>query len=319
MNKKIFVSIPAWEDTHLVETMEHLLDTAYYPENIVFGLGLNYEKEPDFSKFDNIIKIVRDRDIAEGMPGIVGIREAIRGLIEDEQYFLGIDAHADFELNWDTTLIDDIEELTKNNEKRIISRQATAIVQERKNWKTKWFLSGNFDELDIHGEIVEFDFIPNKDKVNDKYFKNYYISCNFIFAKCSDIKAIQFPGYHRFPFEEPEQSIAVYCQGYDVVAPYADAIVHYAGNDVKYSFPYDEKWWKFVGTDRNNPNHWSRIWIFDDEEMTKEVKKLMIMGKNKYFNFLNYKRSIVDFYNEIGMEQEYWNIRRSVLNSKTYS
>jgi len=260
MNKKIFVSIPAWEDTHLVDTMNHILDTAYYPENIVFGLGLNYKEEPDLSMFNNV-KIVRDKDIAEGQPGIVGIREAIRGLIDDEQYFLGIDAHADFELNWDTCLIEDIEELTKNNEKRIISRQATAVVQGRYNWKTKWIMGGNFDELDFHGEVIEFDSILDKDKINEKYFKNYYISCNFIFAKCSDIKAIEFPSYHRFPFEEPEQSIAVYCQGYDVVAPYADNIVHYAGNDIKYSFPYDERWWKFVGTDRNDPNHWTRIWI----------------------------------------------------------
>lgn len=318
MNKKIFVSIPAWEDTHLIDTMNHILDTAYYPENIVFGLGLNYKEEPDLSMFYNV-KIVRDQDIAEGQPGIVGIREAIRGLIEDEDYFLGIDAHADFELNWDTALIDDIEELTKNNEKRIISRQATANVQGKHNWKTKWIVDGDFDNLDLHGEVVEFDSTLNKDKVNEKYFKNYYISCNFIFAKCSDIKAIKFPSYHRFPFEEPEQSIAVYCQGYDVVAPYADNIVHYAGNDVKYLFPYDERWWKFVGTDRNDPNHWTRIWILDDEEMTKEVKKLMIMGKNKYFNILNYTRSIVDFYNEIDMEENYWKVRRSIINSKTYS
>ena len=310
-NKKIFVSIPAWEDTHLVDTMNHILDTAYYPENIVFGLGLNYKQEPDLSMFNNV-KIVRDSDVADGMPGIVGIREAIRGLIEDEFYFLGIDAHADFELNWDECLIDDIEELTKNNEKRIISRQATASIQGKHNWKTDWILEGTFDQLDIHGEVVELKFVPNKDKVNEKYFKNYYISCNFIFAKSSDIKAINFPSYHRFPFEEPEQSIAVYCQGYDVVAPYNNAIVHYAGNDIKYSFPYDERWWKFVGTDRNNPDHWTRIWVFDEDEMTKEVKKLMLLGENKYFTLLGLPRTIVDFYKEINMIEKYWQINKTL-------
>lgn len=313
MSKKIFVSIAAWEDTHLIETMDHLLSTAQHPENIVFGLGLNYEQEPDFAKFNNVIKIVRDKDIANGKPGIVGIREAIRGLIEDEQYFLGIDAHADFEPNWDICLIEDIEELTKNNEKRIISRQATAMVQGKRNWKTKWFLDGTFNELDFHGEPIEFNSIPDKDKVNDKYFKNYYVSCNFIFAKCLDIKAIEFPAYHRFPFEEPEQSIALYCQNYDVVAPYDTAIVHYAGNDKKYSFPYDEKWWKFVGTDKDNPNHWTRIWVLDDDDMTNEVKKLMILGKNKYFTFLDYTRSIIDFYEELGLEEKYWNIRKTII------
>ena len=101
-----------------------------------------------------------------------------------------------------------------------------------------------------------------------------------------------------------------------MVAPYADAIVHYAGNDVKYSFPYDEKWWKFVGTDRNDPNHWTRIWVFDDDNMTKEVKKIMILGKNKYFTFLEYTRSIIDFYNEIDMTENYWKIRKSIIGNK---
>jgi hypothetical protein len=45
----------------------------------------------------------------------------------------------------------------------------------------------------------------------------------------------------------------------------------------------------------------------------------MIMGRNKYFNILNYTRSIVDFYNEIDMEENYWKVRRSIINSKTYS
>jgi hypothetical protein len=104
----------------------------------------------------------------------------------------------------------------------------------------------------------------------------------------------------------------VYCQGYDVVAPYADNIVHYAGNDVKYSFPYDERWWKFVGTDRNDPSHWIRIWILDDDEMTKEVKKLMILGRNKYFNLLNSQRTIINFYEEVGLIKNYWQIYKTL-------
>lgn len=313
MNKKIFVSIAAWEDTHLIDTMNKILQTASEPDNIVFGLGLNYENEPDFSSFKNV-KIVRDKDLADGQPGIIGIREAIRKLIEDEEYFLGIDAHADFDQGWDKILIDDIDELTINKEKRIISRQATALIQGKKNWKTKWFLEGTFDELDIHGEVVEFDpELKEEERVNERYFINYYISCNFIFAKCSDIKAIEFPSYHRFPFEEPEQSLAVFCQDYQVVAPYADAIVHYAGNDSKYSFPYNEKWWKFIGTDRNNPNHWTKIWVIDDDEMTREVKKLMIVGRNKYFSVIDYIRSIVDFYERLGLIDNCWKIRKTML------
>lgn len=308
MSKKILVSMAAWEDTHLVDTMHKVLQSATHPENIVFGLGLNYEVEPDFSDFSNTIKIVRDKDVADGKPGIIRIREEIRKLVTDEEYFLGIDAHADFIDGWDQSLINDIDELTANGEKRIISRQATAIVQEKKNRKTSWSMQGGFKSFGIDGRPQEVMLEQLKEKnlmVNEKYFLNYYISCNFIFAKTESFKEIRFPAYHRFPFEEPEQSLTTFCNGYDVVSPLADYIVTYAANDIKYNFPYDEKWWKFVGTDRNNPSHWAKIWIVDDEDMELEVRKLLITGENKYYSLKNSPRSIEDFYRVLGLENRH--------------
>lgn len=307
-NKKILVSMAAWEDTHLVDTMHKVLSYSNNPENIVFGLGLNYENEPDFSSFKNTIKIVRDKDIANGNPGIIRIRDEIRKLVTDETYFLGIDAHCDFIKGWDDSLINDIDELTANGEKRIISRQATALVQDHVSRITRWSVFGVFPNFSIAGfphEVSKKELIDKNLMVNDKYFLNYYISCNFIFAKTESFKEINFPNYHRFPFEEPEQSLTTFCNGYDVVSPLSDYIVTYAANDIKYQFPYDEKWWKFIGTDRNNPSHWDKIWVLDDADMSLEVIKLMITGKNKYYSLDGAKRSVFDFYKSIGFEQDY--------------
>jgi hypothetical protein len=49
--------------------------------------------------------------------------------------------------------------------------------------------------------------------------------------------------------------------------------------------------------------------------MTKEVKKIMILGRNKYFTFLEYTRSIIDFYEEIDMIESYWEIRKSIIGN----
>lgn len=297
----------AWEDTHLLDTMHSLLKTAKFPKNIVFGLGLNYEKEPDFSEFNNTIKIIRDKDVADGNPGIIRIREEIRKLVTDETYFLGIDAHADFIDGWDESLINDIDELTANGEKRIISRQATALVQEKINRITRWSMRGGYKSFGIDGrpdEVSDQELQDKKLMVNDKYFLNYYISCNFIFAKTESFKEINFPSYHRFPFEEPEQSLTTFCNGYDVVSPLKEYIVTYAANDIKYNFPYDEKWWKFVGTDRNDPHHWSKIWIVDDVEMELEVRKLLITGENKYYSLKNSPRTVDQFYEMLGLSEQ---------------
>lgn len=308
MNKKILISMAAWEDTHLVDTMHKALKSANNPDRIVFGLGLNYEVEPDFSAFSNTIKIVRDKDIADGKPGIIRIREEIRRLVTDEEYFLGIDAHADFDNGWDDSLINDIDELTANGEKRIISRQATALSQGKVDRYTYWRMSGGFLSFGIDGTPTEVsvDYLKEKNlMINDKYFLNYYISCNFIFAKTESFSEIRFPDYHRFPFEEPEQALTTFCNGYDVVSPLSNSIVTYAANDVKYAFPYDEKWWEFVGSDRNNPHHWKKIWIIDDKDMELEVRKLMITGSNKYYSLEGSPRSVEDFYQTLGLEKEY--------------
>lgn len=315
--KKILVSIAAWEDTHLIDTMNKIIKNSEYPERIVFGLGINYEVEPDFSNFTNTIKIVRDKDIANGKPGIVGIRQAIRDLVTDEEYFLGIDAHADFDFGWDVSLINDIEELTKNGEKIIISRQATPQEDGKWYWKTKWNLPGKFPEFGIDGQNIDtnIEYLKSKNLyINDRFFYNYYVSCNFIFAQTKSFKRINFPSYHRFPFEEPELSLAIYCSGYDVVAPMGDAIVTYAGNDIKYQFPYDERWWNFIGSDRNNPHHYERVWVLDDDEMTFEVKKLLLFGKNKYYSLEYLPRTHIEFYNAIGLGIRYWEIVGEALD-----
>ena len=314
-NKKILVSMAAWEDSHLIETMHKVLNYSDNPENIIFGLGLNYKNEPDFSEFTNVIKIVRDRDIADGNPGIIRIRDEIRKLVTDESYFLGIDAHCDFVHGWDTSLINDIEELTSNGEKRIISRQATALVQDHVTRITNWSMYGDFKTFNIVGspsEISTNELIEKRLMVNDKYFLNYYISCNFIFAKTNSFDEIKFPNYHRFPFEEPEQSLTTYCNGYDVVSPLSDYIVTYAANDIKYHFPYDEQWWEFIGTDRDNPSHWKKIWIVDEEEMELEVRKLLLTGSNKYYSLEGSARSVEDFYSAVGLSKEYLQAKQSI-------
>lgn len=305
----------AWEDSHLIETMHKVLNYSDNPENIIFGLGLNYKNEPDFSEFTNVIKIVRDRDIADGNPGIIRIRDEIRKLVTDESYFLGIDAHCDFVHGWDTSLINDIEELTSNGEKRIISRQATALVQDHVTRITNWSMYGDFKTFNIVGspsEISTNELIEKRLMVNDKYFLNYYISCNFIFAKTNSFDEIKFPNYHRFPFEEPEQSLTTYCNGYDVVSPLSDYIVTYAANDIKYHFPYDEQWWEFIGTDRDNPSHWKKIWIVDEEEMELEVRKLLLTGSNKYYSLEGSARSVEDFYSAVGLSKEYLQAKQSI-------
>lgn len=317
-NKKILHSMAAWNDATIVDTMKLVLKTAKHPENIVFGVCLNYDnEEPDFSSIPNEIRIVRDKedfgDITE--PGIIRARNAIRRLVRDESYFFQTDAHTYMLDGWDEILINDIEELSKNR-KVIISKQAerpdTIYLEpfdDHNNWYTKWYMNKN-PGFFIGGQPVlenYKDFIE-KNKINEHYFLNYYVSCNFIFAKSEWIRDMEFPDYHAMPFEEPELAIACFVNGYDVVSPVGKRCYNFSGNDPKYNWPYDERWWKFVGNDRNDRSHWARIWVEDKQEIIDEVIKLMLFGKNKYMDFTGLPRTVQGFYEAIGFKKQYENI-----------
>ena len=170
MSNKIFVSIAAFEDKALTKTMQRLLDSADNPENISFGLALNYKTYPDLSNFKNDIRIVYDRDF--DFPGIVRMRDEIRKLIRDEEYFLGLDAHTVPAVSWDTNLIRDIKELTSNGEKIIISSQINMPWSDF-SCRTEWRMGGSWHNgwgLDGVGVEEEKDIFAK----NIKYLKLEY-------------------------------------------------------------------------------------------------------------------------------------------------
>lgn len=302
---KILVSIPAWEDGELLDTLDKMLSTADSPELLVLGFGLNYEKEPDLSHIPNKKYIIRDKEDYGDIksPGIIQIRNAIRRLLTDEKYYLSIDAHANFEPGWDTTLKSDMDELAQISDRFVISKQ---LLQpgEKRNYYTKW--SKIQDGTFIGQPEPDFDMQVTRSRmVNNKYFLNRYLSGNFMFSLASWLTSMEFPDYHGFPYEEPELSLAAFCSGFDVVSPIGEACPISAGNDPKYQFPYDERWWELRGPDRNNPGDWQKKWVFDDEDMTREARQLLLTGENKYFSLNNLPRDIRQFYDtmELTMEQ----------------
>lgn len=106
----IFVSIASYEDPTLARTIQRALDTADDPDGLVFGLGLQYEEEPDLS-------FVPDKQLRtmsyhpHTRPGIVRIRYEISQMFDGEDYFLMIDSHMQFKKGWDTELISVIKDL----------------------------------------------------------------------------------------------------------------------------------------------------------------------------------------------------------------
>lgn len=114
----IFISIAAYNDPQLVDTIKSALDNALSPENIYFGIALQYYKEPDLSMFDNVKTISYNPDTR---PGIVRVRHNISKLYSGQTYYLQIDSHYSFAPGWDKELIDWFKKISKDqNTKKIM-------------------------------------------------------------------------------------------------------------------------------------------------------------------------------------------------------
>ena len=79
-------------------------------------------------------------------------------------------------------------------------------------------------------------------------------------------------------------SIVLYCNGYKIVSPFQSRSVVSSGVDSKCIWPYDEKWWKFSGTNPDNPAHWVKKWETDEIDISGEIEQFLLTGSNSFFS-----------------------------------
>jgi hypothetical protein len=278
--QKMYVAISAYEHPDLVETLLNCRDTADNPEDIVFGIGIKYASEPDFSGIKNFFKQKNDltdypNDV---MPGELQVLKGLVDMVEQEDYILKIDPGYRFKKGWDTALKNDIEELNSEG-KFVISGHVNSLLDI--DIITEWEMSEDYEKFNLSSKpkTASVQEIKNM-MVNDKYFKNHFINTGFFFAKTSWIKDIKFPTYHRAAWQDQELSIISYCYGYDAVSP---------THENSYIF-------------LNNNNDLGKVRTGDVENSKSNVVKLLIRGKNRLFDVTEAIRPIEDFYKEIGLE-----------------
>jgi len=108
--KTIFISIAAYNDPQLIDTIKSALYNARKPERITFGVALQYYEEPDLSEFSNVRTISYHPDTR---PGIVKVRYNIsKELYQGEDFYLQLDSHYQFAPGWDSTLIKAYKEIS---------------------------------------------------------------------------------------------------------------------------------------------------------------------------------------------------------------
>lgn len=228
----IFVAIACYLDYELKHTILDCINKAKYPENLHFGVCLQYDENEgtnehvlDFLESKLPIKILK-YPYTESNGGCWA-RNLAQSLYDGETYHLQVDSHTRFIHNWDEIVINDYNELKKIVAKPLIS-----------------FLPPCYSRMDDKGIDFDFKHIHELDKINhpkfeyitDEYWPSYGGYSNeqhtgykpssviilyggFVFSEGSWVVEIKQDPEHYYTGEELALTVRSYTKGYDIFTP----------------------------------------------------------------------------------------------------
>jgi hypothetical protein len=245
--KTIFITIPSYEDSDLLPTIQDAIAKAANPESLYFAIALQYKKIPlpDLSEYydnPNFSFISYDVDTR---PGVNQVRHNLLKFYNGQDYYMMIDSHTRFMQDWDRVIIDDYKNLqSKEHNKIAFSRHMDAMPGEMCICNTeeynrvgfchghdripRWQLghagNGDIDILTLHSII---DVVIDESLTNQDFAKTHYVSCSFLFVDAVYIDEVGILDNLSYLGEEPSQGIRAFYAGWDVYAPMKTAYIQH--------------------------------------------------------------------------------------------
>lgn len=231
---KIFVSIACFCDKDIKNTIEDCLLKAKNPDDIIFGICLQYDPEDDFLKdYDNKPQFRIKKIHWKEAKGPTYARYLISKLLENEEYFLQIDAHTRFFQNWDLIATECLKDC--NDDKAILTTFPVGIANmNRKNMFTnkscKKFKSLSYESIKLTQQSVNI----NKPELT------YYLSAAFLFGKSEFVNDVKFDPYLTYSYQTIEQqfyAVRLFTYGWNLYTPHK----HILGTSYTKEKHYDSK------------------------------------------------------------------------------
>ena len=250
MNEKIFISIAAFMDPLLENTIQDMIKNAEYPDRLVFGICIqdSPEKIKEFTdKYESRenFKIISAKPMES--KGCCWVRAKLQGLVTDEDYFMQTDSHHVYVKHWDTLcikMIKQCEALSKHN-KVVLSTYGTPCTIKPK-------FSCTHEDTAYYMKCEKFYSIPKIRYVPDKVPDGpaeprlwHTISAHFLFTPKFWIDEIPYDPDLYFDGEEDTLALRSYTHGYDIYYPYTQVSYHfYTRKGEKRHSDIDKEWWK---------------------------------------------------------------------------
>jgi hypothetical protein len=203
--ERIYVMIPSLYDYDVKKTILNCISNAKHPERISFGISLQGLDNIHLEDIPNEKRIlILDKNVVYG---IGKTRFFLQQMNCNEDYFLSIDCHTNFDNHWDETLINKYKEI--NDPMAVISQPLTPELNH-KYYKARYV----YDDVAIFPIRYQFSNSDNLDPILNFNLSNFLCS-HFIFGSNKFFK-IQYPSYFYWDVQDALLSIKLFCHGFNI-------------------------------------------------------------------------------------------------------
>ena len=258
---KIFINIASYRDPLLLTTIYSAYYNAKDKENLVFGIvEQEYADKSinmDLLEFKDQIRYIRiDPFYARGA---CWPRHMAQIFWQGETYYLQIDSHTIFDLNWDEILIDQYAELKLYHEKPVITVYPSGFsINENDSTKSvKHKIDGCLalvaDEQNAFKDNSDMYVGAKTNIINKKIVHGYMISGNCLFTAGKVIEEVPYDPFLYFSGEEHSFALRLWTNGYNIFHTDTNPIYHHYSRDYRTPVWDDDlleksrpvKWWEY--------------------------------------------------------------------------
>lgn len=254
---KIFISIASYCDELLFFTIQNCMSKADKPENLFFGI-VDQNSESQKEKIEQLDCNKQIRYVYINSVDTLGVswaRNIAFSLWDGEEFLLQIDSHMLFEKGWDSTLLNQYDNLKVVSQKPIITTypydfsfdEDNNPIFNKPSGKTVLVLRPHPDTpLQNNNAIIRF---RAEHQYTDSPVIGSHIAGGFIFTTSNFIEEIPYDPFLYFIGEEQSLAVRAYTRGWDIFHPIWIPLYHqYKNKKVEY---LSQHWHKSIDNKRS--------------------------------------------------------------------
>lgn len=339
----IYVQIASYRDPELIPTLDNLIKKSKMPSNLRIAVCWQHGTDETLPMFINagyrelakeripkvnnypVITLIKDEAIVELMDvnyyearGACWARNQLNQLYDGEKYTLQLDSHHRFIKDWDTILIDMLENLRSKSKKPLLTAYLPSFNPQNdpaERIQAPWRMT--FDRFIPQGPIFYLpETIPNFESLTEPVPSRFF-SGHFCFADGSLITEVEYDPYLYFHGEEQSFAVRAYTAGYDLYHPHKVIAWH------EYTRNGRNKNWDDHTNNAKKEGKIEKDWCERNIESHQRYRVLFGMDgeKPESIDFGKYgfgtERTLRDYEEYAGLSHKFRGISTETLN-KTY-